>query len=216
MRTRKKMTTGKSKRHIFIVDDHPTFRAGIRSIFADHPEYIVSGEAGSCEAARGQIKLIRVDLLILDIALPGHNGVRCIEEMKALKPEIKILILTMHRDWDYLSQARRNGAAGYLLKESKPTEILEAVDAIFAGQTCFPDRPEAAPELQSTKIQILSAREREILSYIAKGLSNQEIAALLGISKRTVESHRFHIGEKLELQGPAALLRFALDTVGSK
>ena len=208
------MATEKRKKYIFIIDDHPAFRAGIRSILEPHPQYSISGESGSCEAARNQMKLVRVDLLMLDVGLPGQNGIGFIAESRKIKPEAKVLILTMHRDWDFLNQARWNGAAGYLLKESKPEEILNAVIQILGGHNHFPDEamPPSPPHIDPVELQKLSGREKEIMFLIGQGFTNQEIASQLGISKRTVESHRFHITEKLALDGPAALLRLALNT----
>jgi len=206
---------------IVLADDHVMFRRGVRQIVQGLPEVEVVGEASDGLELLSVLKKTRPQLAILDISMPNLRGLEAIREIKAIDPEVKVLILTMHKDRDYLHNALTAGAEGYLLKEDADTELLSAIDTLRKGGSyispllssqltdLFKEKSRAAGEPEVPR-EALTLREKEILKLIAEGRSSKEIGDLLFISSRTVQHHRANLMRKLDLKRTADLVRYAL------
>jgi DNA-binding NarL/FixJ family response regulator len=195
---------------IVIADDHPLFRQGLKKIIEGVADLEVSGEAGDGLELLSLMELESPMMVILDISMPKLRGIEAVREVKKRHPEVKVLVLTMHRE--YLHQALSAGAEGYLLKEDADRELFSAIDKIRQGRSYI--SPRLREELAEDEVpapEPLSGREIEILNLIAGGKSNREIATLLSISVRTVEAHRATILSKLDLHNTADLVRYAIE-----
>lgn len=205
---------------IVLADDHVMFRQGIKKILEGAEGLEVVGEAGDGLKLLERLKKDVPDMIILDISMPNLRGLEATREIKMISREVKVLILTMHRDKEYVHYAISAGAEGYLLKEDADTELFVAVEKIRQGDYYI--SPLLSGELTheliqaSHKVQLtppsdpLTIREREVLKLIAEGISNREIADLLYISIRTVEHHRANIMEKLNIRQTANLIKYAI------
>ena len=211
------MTTPSSLR-VLLVDDHPLVRAGIRRVLETRPGLIVAGEASDGAEALRLVETLEPDLMVLDLAMPEVDGVEVLERLRSRAPSLRILVLTMHAHPEYIRRAVQTGADGYLLKESAVQELLTAIESVMKGEPYYspPIRARMAQWLdQGTAdarpiVDQLTAREREVLTGIAGGLSTKEIAARLLISARTVETHRANLMRKLDLKSIARLTQFAI------
>jgi DNA-binding NarL/FixJ family response regulator len=205
---------------IVIADEHILFRQGMKRIIDEMPETQVVGEANDGQEAIELVKKLLPDLAILDISMPKLSGIEACREIRHLFPNVKILMLTMHKDREYLYQAISAGAQGYLLKEDSDEELFAAIGTIRKGAIYV---TKALAGVVSTDIsalfrggerklsKFLTAREREILKFISEGKSNSEVAEVLRISIRTVETHRANIMNKLDLKNTAELVRYAIE-----
>jgi DNA-binding NarL/FixJ family response regulator len=204
---------------IFLADDHALFREGIRKLIDDVQGLCVAGEAGDGIEMLRLLKRTTPDMVILDISMPGLLGLEAAREIRAARPDIHILILSMHRNRQYLAEALEAGVQGYLLKEDSGEELLKAIACIRGGGTYL--SPRLASSLSSDLIgvmrpttrkggEVLSRRERQVLKLIAEGHTDREISELLFISLRTVQRHRFNIRTKLNLKHTADLVKYAL------
>ena len=219
---------------VLVVDDHAVVREGIRHILEGEPGFLVVGEAGNGADALRLAAEHRPDVVVLDVSMPGESGLRVAPKIRDAAPESRVLIMSMHDNAEYVREGVRAGASGYLLKDSAAAELRLAVRAVHAGGSYFstpaalglsgaePSRAEA-PSAAATRVdpagaaatlELLTAREREVLDGIARGLTNKEIAAELGISHRTVETHRESLMRKLGIRTVAGLTRFVLDAGG--
>jgi DNA-binding NarL/FixJ family response regulator len=202
---------------IVLADDHVLLRQGLRRILDSGPGLQVVGEAGDGEELLRLLEHAEAGLVVLDLSMPGLGGIETLREIKKRYPEMKVLVLTMHRDNAYLCQALSAGADGYLLKEDADSELFSAIRKIedgrayissilqedLAEQWAGPSRPERGP-------RSLTRREKEILKMIADGKSSREIAEMLQLSPRTVERHRANIMRKLQLKRVADVVRYVL------
>ena len=209
------------KKTILIVDDHPFFREGVKSLLAKQSTYRVAGEAGSGEEGLRKAKEIRPDLVIMDIGLPDVSGIDITRNMREILAETKVVILSMHLKVEYITKAFRAGATGYVTKESATERLLECLESVSKGEY-FMD-PSLAHEvveslMRSEKEQVNSAnagyasltrREKQVMCLLAEGLSTTEIAEKLFISRKTVENHRSNILSKLDLHSTVELVRYA-------
>jgi DNA-binding NarL/FixJ family response regulator len=195
---------------IVLADDHALFRLGLKKIIEGVADLEVTGEAGDGLELLSIMEVESPMMVILDISMPKLRGIEAIREVKKRFPEVKVLILTMHRE--YLHQALSAGAEGYLLKEDADRELFSAIDKIREGKSYISPRlrGELAEEEEPVP-EPLSAREMEVLNLIAGGNSNREIAANLFISIRTVEAHRATILSKLNIRNTADLVRYAIE-----
>jgi DNA-binding NarL/FixJ family response regulator len=205
---------------IVLADEHLLFRQGMKKIINETPEMKVVGEAGDGQEAIELVKKLLPDLAILDISMPKLSGVEACRKIKGLVPDVKILVLTMHKDREYLYQAISAGAQGYLLKEDSDEELFAAIGTIRKGAIYV---TKALAGVVSTDISALfrkgerhlprslTAREREVLKFICEGKSNSEVADVLRISVRTVETHRANMMNKLDLKNTAELVRYAME-----
>jgi DNA-binding NarL/FixJ family response regulator len=210
----------KKEIRIVIADDHPVFRKGLGMVVASDPMLKVVGEAGAGAEAIERIRESQPDVAVLDIDMPHKNGFDVVRELQSLGCNPAIVFLTMHRDEALFNGAFDLGAQGYLLKDSAISDIVASIKAVAAGQnfispalsTFLVNRTRRATTLIKHKPTILdlTPTERRVLRLIAEEKQTKEIADELGISPRTVENHRAHICQKLELRGANALLKFAL------
>ena len=205
---------------IVLADDHVLLRQGLRRILTERPDMKVVGEAGDGLELLTLLKELSPDLLILDISMPNLRGIEAAAEIRRLYPEVKILVLTMHKDTEFLREAMAAGADGYLLKENADSELFSAIAKIRASKKYIsPSLTEEVVE-EWSKIhrgegdpierEPLTTREREVLKLIAEGKSSREIGDLLYISVRTVERHRSNVMNKLNLRKTADLVKYAL------
>jgi DNA-binding NarL/FixJ family response regulator len=198
---------------VAVVDDHAVVREGIRRVFESEPGIAVVGEAGDGDGAIALVEHQHPDVLVIDVAMPGRTGLAVTAELTRRKSPTRVLVLSMHDESQYLREARRVGARGYLLKDAPPAELRRAVRSVHAGREVFPEalmsRLEASPA--TSRLEALTPREREVFQRIAHGDTNKEIAARLGISPRTVETHRESLMQKLAIRTVAGLTRLALE-----
>ena len=207
---------------VLIADDHPLFREGLRRVLSEKGDTEVVGEAADgCEVLKLlqelALKKLIPQLVTLDISMPILRGTEIIQDLKATYPEMKILMLTMHKDKEHFYQSMSAGADGYLVKNEPETELFAAIKKIRQGKKYV--SPSMSEELAGGLDQvwevfqkpILSIREIEVLKLIAEGKSNKEIGVLLSISVHTVENHRANIMKKLSLRSPAVLTRYAIE-----
>jgi two-component system, NarL family, response regulator NreC len=202
---------------ILVVDDHAVVRSGLRLLLDAEEDIEVVGEAGNAQEALLRATLLQPDVLLLDVTMPGRNGIEVAREAADVAPDAKVVMLSMQDEPSYVREAFAAGAQGYVLKEAADTELVRAVREVAAGGRYV--HPELGARLVSADAKAqaeaeadpLSDREREVLRLLALGHTNQEIAKLLYISVRTAETHRAHVLQKLGLESRAALVRFALD-----
>ncbi|MCR5335649.1 MAG: response regulator transcription factor [Synergistes sp.] len=208
------------KKRIVLADDHKIFLEGISGILADNESVDVVGKAYSGLIALNVIRETMPDLAILDITMPGINGIEITRIIKQEMPSVKVLILSMHLDRRMIIEALKAGADGYALKESEPAELVTAVDVILSGQMYLSPgvvtliirdyiQKLAVPEARE-RIDVLSAREKEILSLISDGKSAKEISEKLCISRSTVDVHRRNLMQKLGCENLNELTRYAM------
>jgi len=203
---------------LLLVDDHPIVLDGIKSHLRAQPDFEVVGDAANGQDALRKAKLTLPDVILMDISMPHMNGLDAMAGLRKQVPNAKILVLTMHDSREYIAQVVRSGARGYLLKDSAPAELVGAIKAVHAGEVYFSpsvskvlieemadDRKPSGPEQQP-----LTDREREVLSLIAEGLLNKQIADRLGIGVRTIETHRERIMRKLDIHTVAGLTKYAI------
>lgn len=206
---------------VLVADDHAVVREGIRTLLESTPGFEVVGEAGSGDEALAIIGRTDPDVAILDITMPGLSGIDVIARLRATGARTGVLILSMHDHPEYVLGAVRAGADGYLLKSAGPAEIRDAVRAVAAGHEAFGPRitqllgsalrDEAARSASRGRLDLLTPRELEVLSRVAAGRTSREIGEDLGISHRTVETHRESLMKKLGIRTVAGLTRFALE-----
>ena len=205
---------------VFVVDDHTLIRQGIVGLLESQPDIEVVGQAGNGREAVASFEAVSPDVVLMDIAMPGISGLTATREMKERRPDVRVLILTIHDREDYLFQALRAGASGYVLKGADVQDLLAAVRTAYRGEiylypsvtsTLVADYLRRARGGEDRAIYDgLSDREREILHLIAQGKTGPEIAAELFLSPHTVQSHRDHIMAKLDLHSKAALIKYAV------
>ena len=207
---------------ILLADDHVMFRRGVRSLIQKMENVEVVGEAGDGLELLRLLKDVHPHLVIMDISMPNLRGLEATREIKILNPEIKVLILSMHKDREYLYHALTAGAEGYLLKEDADEELISAIETLRRGGTfispllsnqiadIFVDKFQTKGEPRMAPEEPLTIREREIVKLIAEGKSSKEIGELLFISSRTVQHHRANIMRKLNLKKTADLIKYAI------
>jgi len=209
-----------NKIRVFLADDHLILREGIRSLLEKVPDIEMVGEAGEGGEAVAKVEQLVPDVVLMDITMPGLNGLEATRQIKQKNPQVKVLILTMHETDQYLSQMLRAGASGYVVKTTATSELISAVRAVHQGNVyLYPSitRMLVDDYLQrvkrgeeKTSYEGLTSREREILMYIAEDKKNKEIADLLGISVRTVQAHRTNLMDKLGAHDRTELVKYAI------
>lgn len=205
---------------VLLVDDHTILREGVRALLADEPEIVVVGEAGDGEEAVEKVDALRPDIVLMDMVMPRMNGLEATGHIKRAHPEVKVLILSMYDDDEYVQQVIQAGASGYLLKGMAADDLVLAIREVHAGSSFL--NPAVAAKLIEDYVrrvrgergaegeEPLTAREREVLKLIAEGNTNQEIADVLCLSRKTVESHRANIMRKLDLHDVTELVKYAI------
>jgi DNA-binding NarL/FixJ family response regulator len=206
---------------VLVVDDHGVVREGIRHVLEGEPGFEVVAEAGNAADAMELAESVRPDVAVLDISMPGESGLKLAARIRERFPQIRVLMLSMHDHPEYVLESVRAGAHGYLLKETAAAELCRAVRAVDDGEAFYSPpvarrlsdavRGELAHERRTSDLGTLTHREREVLRGVASGRTNKEIATDLGISHRTVETHRESLMRKLRIRTVAGLTRFALE-----
>ena len=201
---------------VLVVDDHSVVRSGLRRVLDAEPDIETVGEAPTAERAVFEAMEHKPDVVLMDVVMPGRSGIEGTPAVLQAVPETRVLVLSMQDDPRYVREAFEAGASGYVLKEAADTEVVAAVRAVAAGERYVHPALGArlvaaeAEERRRAEADPLSDREREVLSLLALGHTNQEIAQKLFISVRTAETHRAHIMQKLRLSSRAELVRHAL------
>lgn len=206
---------------VLIADDHVVVRQGIRGVLEEIPGLEVVGDAGDGEEALALASEVAPDVVVLDVNMPGKSGLEVARELREQGHPARVLILSMHDDPEYVLQAVRSGADGYVLKDVSPAELREAVQTVHEGKEYFAARvtqqlsvalrQEIEEERLRTRLKSLTPREQEVLVLVAEGLTNREIGDRLDISPRTVETHRERVMSKLRIRTVAGLTRFVVE-----
>jgi DNA-binding NarL/FixJ family response regulator len=206
----------KKRIKLLLVDDHPVVRKGISSCLARQEHLQIVGEAANGEEAMRKTRELMPDIILMDIDMPEMNGLEVTELLHKDFPKIKVIILSMHSNSEYVMRIIQSGASGYVLKEAPTEELVRAIDTVNGGEAFF--SPEVARVALNKYVRgtgengsaQLTNREREVLVQISEGLSNKEIANKLGVGVRTVETHRERIMRKLNIHSVAGLTKFAI------
>jgi DNA-binding NarL/FixJ family response regulator len=209
------------KYRVLIVEDHAIIREGLRSLFSSESDFEIVGEAQDGRDAIHCVEKLKPDLVLTDLSMPRMDGMDMVETIKKRQPQVKVIVLTVHRTEEYIQAALRAGADGYILKDANYSELITAVRSVLRGKHYL------SPEISGHLIQgylhgkkgsqrelsgeTLSKREREILKLIAAGETNKQIADSLCISVKTVETHRYKIMNKLNVHNAAALISAAME-----
>jgi two-component system, NarL family, nitrate/nitrite response regulator NarL len=204
---------------LMLVDDHPLVRDGLRLRLQAVPGLVVVAEAADVDEALAQAQIHRPDLVLMDVGLRGMglqngSGLQATRRLREQQPDCKVLVLTMYDNPEYLREAQRAGAAGYVLKDSPAEDIVQAIHAVASGQTYFSAVVVEKARAQQEATPLLTPRETEVLALIAQGLSSKDIGERLSMGVRTVETHRTNLRRKLKLGSPAALVRYAVERAG--
>ena len=212
---------------IFIVDDHSVLRAGLKALLEAEPDMRVVGEAEDGPACLRLVQKAHPDVILLDINLPGMNGLEALKRLRTIMPESKVLILTMHDDADYLRRALKDGSAGFVLKQAAGDELIMAIRTVSSGGVYLHpqhtqilleqsmDRENNAASGQfsekETRYRTLSEREAQVFRLVALGYRNHEIAEQLFLSVKTVETYKARVRQKLGVRSRVELVRYALE-----
>ena len=210
--------SAKRRIRLLLVDDHPIVLEGIKLHLSAQSEFDVVGEAANGHEAIRQARRLQPDIILMDISMPQMNGIQAMTTLRQTVPHAKILVLTMHDNREYITQMIRLGARGYILKNTSPAELTRAIQLVHSGEVYFSpsvsrvllDEVASRHAPRGAALGKLSARDREVLVQIAEGQSNKDIASQLGVSVRTVETHREHIMRKLAIRTVAGLTRYAI------
>jgi two-component system nitrate/nitrite response regulator NarL len=212
-----KVSAKKQVIKVLIADDHPVVRKGLQSCLSRQDKLKIVGEAADGDEALQRTKDLKPDVVLMDITMPRMNGLAVTEVLRKETPHVKILILSVHNNRDYIFRIIQSGAHGYISKEAPPEELVRAIESVYTGEPFFSaDIARAALNQMVTSggkkdpFGQLTDREREVLILIAEGQSNKEIAGKLGIGVRTIETHRERIMRRLDIHSVAGLTKFAI------
>lgn len=204
---------------VVLVDDHSIVRQGVRYLMEEHPDIRVVGDSGDGAAALSLVRRLQPDVLVADLMMPGLPGLELIHLARLASSKTQVVVLSMYNDVAYVAESLRQGAIGYVVKAADTRELVSAVRAGAAGVRYFSPGIDEAGVLEYLRVSSASAadplerltqRERQVLEAVAQGLTNAEIAGQLGLSRRTVETHRANMMHKLQLESQADVIRFAL------
>lgn len=207
----------KQKIRVLVADDHPVVRRGLQSCLARESRLKIVGEAADGDEALRKTQELAPDVVLMDVNMPRMDGLAVTEVLRKEAPNVKVLVLSMHNNQDFIFRIIQAGAHGYVSKEAPPEELLRAIESVFAGEPFF--SPEIAKAALNQMVSSggkkepfaqLTTREREVLALIAEGQSNKEIANRLGIGVRTIETHRERIMRRLSIHSVAGLTKFAI------
>jgi DNA-binding NarL/FixJ family response regulator len=208
-----------TKIRVLLAEDHQLVREGLKLLVDNQPDMETIGDASDGRAAVRLAEQLRPDVVIMDVSMPGMNGLRATETLTQSCPGTKVLVLTRHTDEGFVHQLLRAGASGYVVKQSAPAELLAAVRAVAAGGRYLDPAiagkvidgfARSRASMESDAPTDLSERETEVLRHIARGYSNKEVAARLEVSVKTVEAHKANAMRKLEMRGRIDLVRYAV------
>ena len=211
-----------NKKRVLIVDDHPMFREGLRSLIERSAGYETAAEAGSGEEALRLARELKPELVTMDVSLPDMSGIEATRGIIGLLPEVKVLMLSMHPRFEYVAEAFRAGAKGYVVKEATSSKLVQAMDAISRGEyfldsnvsqevvtKLVASQGEHENLIHDERYGLLSPREQQIMRLVAEGVPTREIATRLELSGKTVENHRANLMKKLDVHNRMELVRYA-------
>ncbi len=210
-----------NKNTILLVDDHTLFREGLKVLLKENSIFEVAGEAGTVREACEKVNELKPDIVLMDIALPDHNGFEGTRRIIGHHPSVKVVVISMYSKMDYIIQALQAGAVGYLVKDSTPDMLLKALTTVIQGHYYFDhnildeivkflmEQRMSGASISEVNYDKLTPREQEVMRLVAQGLSTKEIAAKLFISPKTVENHRTKIMEKLGFENVIDLVKYA-------
>ena len=196
---------------LLLIDDHPLVRDGLRARLSTVPGFEVVGEAGTADEAVAQVEALRPTLALMDVGMRDTNGIDLTAQLLASHPDLLVLMLSMYDNPEYVQRALQAGARGYVLKDAPASEIVTAIEAVTGGGTFLSPAVSKRLFRNQAPRPVLSMRESQILSGLAKGLSSKQLARDLDLSVRTVEAHRQNIKRKLNLEGQAELIKYAVE-----
>lgn len=209
-----------NKIRILLVDDHAMFRSGLRVLLNLYPDFQIVGEAGNGQDALSAVRELVPDVVLMDIAMPGLDGLVATRRIREDHPQIRVILLTQHENREYVTPALKAGAAGYVLKRAADEELVRAVRAVCQGQTYLDPMiasvvvDDYRRRLEDTAVddqfEHLTPREQEVFLLVAKGHTNRDIAEILGISHKTVDYHRTNVMRKLDVHNRTDLTRYAI------
>jgi DNA-binding NarL/FixJ family response regulator len=214
-----------SARRVLIVDDHPMMRTGLAQLIGNEDDLKVCGEADNAAQALDAVAKQKFDLALVDISLPDKNGLELIKDIRTLKPELPILVVSMHDEMIYAERVLRAGARGYIMKQEGGQKFLAAIRQVLAGKVYVSEKMSARilenfsgnqAENSGSPVQRLSDREFEVFQLIGQGVGTRDIAGRLHLSVKTVEVHRANIKEKLSLTTATELVRYAVRWLDSQ
>ena len=196
---------------LFLVDDHPLVRDGLRARLDPLPGIEIVGEAGSGAEALAAIPALKPHLVLADVGMKGMNGIELAAALHAQHGEVRVVMLSMYDNPEYVQQALQAGARGYVLKDAPAAEIVAAIEAVAAGGTFLSPAVSQRLFRNQAPVPLLTPRESEILSALGRGESSKQIARTLGLSVRTIEAHRQSIKRRLGIEGQAELIKYAVE-----
>ncbi len=206
------------KRRVLIVDDHPIVRQGLKRMIESEPDLEVCGEAATESQARRAIRELDPDIVIVDLALQEGDGLELVRDVHAHHPDVPMLVLSMHDETIYAERLLSEGASGYIMKQAAADQLLNALRTVLRGETYLSEAlrhqleaRSGVPVGESHPVDRLSNRELQVLNLIGRGVSSREIARELGLSVKTVESHRQSLKRKLHLATNAQLVQYAIN-----
>jgi DNA-binding NarL/FixJ family response regulator len=209
-----------NKIRVLLAEDHTLVRKGLRAILEGYPDIEVIGEAADGREAVTMAEALHPHVIVMDVNMPGLNGLEATDRIKRRVPDVRILILSMHANEEYVLQVLRSGASGYLLKDSATEELVAGIQAVYAGDAYLSPRISRTviadyvrrtdSEDERAPHELLTPREREILQLVAEGRTSKEISNELHLSIKTVETHRANLMDKLNIHNRAGLIRYAI------
>jgi DNA-binding NarL/FixJ family response regulator len=223
MSSRTKTPAAKTK--ILIVDDHPMMREGLAQLIGQQPDMEVCGQAGDAHDGLKQVKLLKPNLVLVDLTLPGRDGLELIKDIQALEAGVMVLVLSMHDESLYAERVLRAGGRGYVMKQEGGKRIMEAIRQVSAGHIFVSEKMSAKileifsgrrPEAAASPVETLTDREFQIFQCIGRGRETKEMARELHVSPKTIEVHRAHIKTKLKIKSMGELIRYAVRWVDSE
>ncbi|MDD5209119.1 MAG: response regulator transcription factor [Elusimicrobiales bacterium] len=202
---------------VFLVDDHPAVREGVRSYLTNQGSVLVVGEASDAREALSKAKKLSPEVIILDVNLPSLDGGELARKLRLTVPRAKIIGFSVHASQEYVVRMARCGAHGYVMKDAPTAKLVEAIQHVYKGGLYFPPEmtdailaPESKSSSEGEENAVLTTREKEVLTLLAEGLANKQVARKLGISVRTAETHREHLSHKLNIMTIAGLTKYAI------
>jgi DNA-binding NarL/FixJ family response regulator len=222
---KKSPSTAEMRSRVLIVDDHPMMRYGIVRLIEQEPDLVVCGEAENASRALAAVRALKPQVILADLTMPGGEGLEFIKDVRSLHPEIAVLVVSMHDEALYAERALRAGARGYIMKNEGGEKLVEAIRQVLQGKTYVSENMSGKVleifsgrrrRTDDTTIGKLTDREFEVFRLLGQGLTTREIGQQLRLGTKTVETHRFHIREKLGLKSGPALIKYAVRWAGTQ